>query len=142
MERYRGNLWLYKSHPNFFFIYAATLVFHFSQAVFHGFAGPGSFTSPALKYAMEISPKYWALGFALVFVGLATGLFRQHWTYARLALTCGAILTIARALFIAAALISGESQGLTGLPVWALVAAVHLSQTAEPPVNPITAKRH
>lgn len=134
---------LLRDHPNFFFIFIATILFHVALAFIGIFGKPPNFASPSLIVVNGFaSPWVWGLASAAIACCLIVGLYRTHWKLARLALAAGAALTMWRAILIATPLIEGTTkQGLTALPVWALAAALHLSQTAEPPHNPETATR-
>lgn len=135
---------LLRDHPNFFFSYVATVVFHVSLAYIGFFAKSSSFSSPALEYVNHFaSREAWAAVSGVVASGLIVGLWRHSFALSRISLAIGASLTFTRMmLLIMPFVLHHTTLGITGLPVWALAVGVHLSQTAEPPLNPITAKRN
>lgn len=132
---------LYYSHPNFFFIYAATLLFHLALFGIGVFGRPPNFASPSLQVVNSFAgPMWWGVASVVICAAMVAGLYRSTFGLARLALATGACLCLLRAFLIAIPLITGETRlGLTALPVWALAAALHLSLTAEPSRNPETA---
>lgn len=135
-----ARLWLLRSHPNFFVILAATFVFHAAQAGIGLFGPARSFQSVSLTYVNELaSPMTWGIAFGATAAGLAIGgISRRWWHVARLALAWGAIVTGVRAVLIGMAASNLDGTGLTGVPVWVLIATLHLSQAGEPPTNPAT----
>lgn len=132
---------LYYTHPNFFFIYAATVGFHIALACIGVFGKPPNFASPSLQVVNGFAtPATWGWASAVIAVCLLAGLYRTRFTLARVALATGAAMCLLRTFLILMPLLAGETrQGLTALPVWALAAALHFSETAEPPLNPATA---
>lgn len=136
-----GRPWLQRSHPNFFFIYVATLTFHLWQASI-GLFGPASFFgAPGLdRVNRTANPEVWGLAFAIIGVSMMLGLFRGSFQLSRLALAAGAALCTFRAVLIGLTISDGFYGSMTGVPVWFLAASLHLSQTGEPPFNPATAR--
>lgn len=134
---------LLQDHPNFFFIYVGTLLFHVSLALIGLFGKGSNFASPALADVNNFAaPRTWGIVSAFIAVGLFVGLWRRTFTISRLCLATGAAVTFVRLFLVALPLLSGRTAlGLSGLPVWGLTVVVHLSQTAEPPRNPATSTR-
>lgn len=131
-------MWLRRSHPNFFVVFAATLLFHAAQALI-GFVGTDdAFRSSSLTYVNDLaSPRWWGVAFAVTALGMAAGMASRDWWHtARVALALGAIVTGVRAVLIGMAYLNLGGPGLTGIPVWLLIATLHLSQAGEPPANP------
>lgn len=133
-----ARLWLYRSHPNFFIVLAATFAFHVAQCAIGVFAPEPAFRSVSLTYVHDIAdPAVWGAAFGITAAGIAAGLAsRRWWHIARLALAWGAVITGVRAVLIAMAAYNLDGTGLTGVPVWTLIATLHLSQAGEPPNNP------
>lgn len=134
---------LLEDHPNFFFIYFWTMLFHVALALIGLFGKGSNFASPALASVNDFaSPRTWGLVSTCIAVGMFVGLWRTRFTVSRVCLAAGATLCLTRMLLIALPLLSHRTaQGLSGLPVWGLATMLHLSQTSEPPRNPATSTR-
>lgn len=148
MERWKLGIMLKRpallqDHPNFFFIYFFTMCFHIALALIGIFGKGSNFASPALASVNDFaSPRAWGLVSAGIALGMFVGLWRSHFTLSRICLATGATLTATRMCLIALPLLSHHTaQGLSGLPAWGLLTALHLSQTSEPPRNPATSTR-
>lgn len=135
-------MWLRRSHPNFFIVFSATLMFHAAQALIGLAAGAGSFRSASLTYVNDVAtPGWWGAAFGVTALGMAAGLASRRWWHAaRLALAWGAVVTGVRAVLIAMAALKLDGTGLTGVPLWLLAAILHLSQAGEPPANPASGR--
>lgn len=135
------SLWLKKSHPNFFRIYIATLLFHIATGLTHLFAPLNYFTSSSLSLAFAIMPvRTWGVLFLTTGLLMAFGLKQESFLFSRWSLALGALLVMVRAVAVLATVFTGEIIGIGGIWVWFLIVALHLSQISEPPVNPVTQK--
>jgi hypothetical protein len=130
--------WLIRSHPNFALIFVSTAIFHLVSAVIL-FSRPESIVTPSLQRTVDaLSAPAWGTINAVVFVLMVAGLYQRTFTMARVGLALGTAMAFARCVLLFLALtIDGAPTGL-GVPVWGLVAMLHFSQVAEPPVNPAT----
>lgn len=137
-----GAPWLQKSHPNFFFIYAFSAVFHLWRSIVF-IVGPSSaFATPSLTWVQRAaSPFEWGVIHLVVALVMFTGLFRTNWSMSRLGLLAGFIVCAFYTVFLALPILDGVYLSMTALPVWFGWSACQLSQLAEPPFNPATTVR-
>lgn len=132
-------MWLRRSHPNFFLSLVATLLFNVGQGLV-GLAPQSLSNAPSLFYVYEVADyRTWAAAFSLVALGVLAGLSRkQWWAITRYALALGVTLCAVRGVLIAYSTIVDEESGLTGIPAWILISAIHLAQLGEPTSNPLS----
>lgn len=132
--------WLPRAHPWFFFIYAATIVYHLWCAA-NGLLGSDRwFLVPALRVVNEVADNHWwALGNLIIAVGLYMNLHLRDFKYARLFLMLGLLWTSFRFSLVAVGWASGDEIGNT-MPNLFLCMAVHAAQLGEPPANPASAR--
>ena len=130
---------LHQSHPNFWIIFTATWIFHVWMGLEQLLMGDEAFTAAATNYVYQVIPRpCWGWANLIVGVGLVLSSYRRftHWT--RVFLAVGMSLATARFLMIVWGRFFDGLQAGISLPLWFLVAALHLAQTMEPPINPAT----
>lgn len=130
--------WLPRSHPNFFMIYTATMIFHLWCAI-NGVFGPDRWWAfPVYKYTnMLMAPEAWAAWNWLAACGMFFGLHFRTFSWSRLALGIGSAWCWTRVLLFAADWRTEGADVGNAVPVYLLVAVLHISQILEPPVNPM-----
>lgn len=131
-------MWLRRAHPNFFISLVATLLFNVGQGLV-GFAPPSWVNAPSLHYVNQLaSYQAWAVVFGVVALGVLLGLMRQSWWVAtRLTLALGVCVCVVRGALIAYSTFFDGKSGITGVPAWILIAAIHFAQLGEPTSNPL-----
>jgi hypothetical protein len=133
---------LLNDHPNFFFVYCAVGLFHGALGAIGTAGSDQRFASEALQDVNRFAAhEVWGMASLVLVVLLAFGLWTHGHAMSRVALAAGGGLALLRFVLIAAPLIDGRAvAGLTALPMWGLIAALHFALAAEPPFNPVTAK--
>jgi hypothetical protein len=129
--------WLTRTHPNFALIFIATAVFHLWFGAAGVFGPDRRFASPSLVRVNALaSHEVWGWVSLLIGATMILGLFQPSFTLARVAVAVGMAVCCARWGLLLEALTIDPSASINGGPVWMLIAALHLSQTLEPPSNP------
>lgn len=124
---------LARTHPNFFFIYAATAAFHLAIG-YQQMSAPERYTSASFAKVIEVAPMAsWGFAHLCVFGLLLVGAY-SAFTVGRVGLAAGLFLCLSRGLLLEAA----DAPAGSSLVIFLLIAALHYSQAAEPPVNPLT----
>lgn len=124
---------LARTHPNFFFVYFATAFFHLAIGV-QQIASPERFESGSFEKVMQVTAIHnWGWAHVIVWLLMTIGAFTVF-TVGRIGLAIGLILVLARGLLLELAAAPAGSS----LVIFLLIAALHYSQAAEPPVNPLT----
>lgn len=131
--------WLRQHHPNFFLIYTATMIAFFGFGYLGVFTADVNFAAPAYKYINQFaSHEVWGLWAAATGVVMFVGLHFTNFRLARFGLGMGFCWMLLRLLLFIEAAVNGIPGAVNGVPVYFLGAALLLSQTLEPPVNPAT----
>lgn len=136
MRRWRPHLW--RTHPNFFIIFATmSVVFHFGMGASQ-ILDPDRYTNvPSLTLVNDVAPfQEWGAAHLVVGALMLAGLVKHFTLFARAGLAIGVVLCLARGLLIEMA--PGDAGG--GLFVWIPMAVQHYVMSAEPTQNPITAR--
>lgn len=117
----------------------ATLLFNVGQGLV-GLAPQSLSNAPSLYYVHQVAGyRVWAAAFAVVAVGVFAGLsHKRWWAITRAALALGVTLCAVRGMLIAYSTVVDGKSGLTGVPAWILISAVHLAQLGEPTSNPLS----
>lgn len=133
--------WLPRSHPNFFLIYTATLLFHV-WAGLNGVFGPDRWWGhPIYQYTnLVASPLVWGCWNLAIATAMFVGLHLHTFRWARIALGVGSTWVWARLLLFGMAWLEAGADAGNVMPVYVLVGALHISQVLEPPVNPQNAR--
>lgn len=128
---------LWRSHPNFFIIYAViAVVFHLGIGV-TSFAMQDRYAAPSLDLVHQVAPlEVWGALHLAVFVLLTVGAYHRFDLFGRVGLALGFVLCLSRGMLIE---LSAHAPG-AAIFVWVPMAVQHWVQMAEPQANPLTSK--
>lgn len=124
---------LQRNHPQFFFIFFATAMFHLAvgiQMTIH----PDAFNNPSFVEVARVAPiQAWGAAHIATWALFTLG---SYWNFsvARVGLALGLVLVLARGALIELA----PNPAGSSLFIFLLIAALHYAQAAEPPINPLT----
>lgn len=131
---------LFRAHPNYALMMLSIAIFH-AWSAYIALANPESYRSPTLRQTREfLEPEQWGLLALATFILITVGWLAGHNTVSRIGLAMGTTIAFCRAGLLILANRHGYPTAL-GVPVWLLVAMIHLTMTMEPPTNPASAAR-
>lgn len=127
---------LWSKHPNFFVIYFATATcLHLGMAVSQLFYQDRFMTTTFVEVYGFLPIEIWAFLSFLVWIFMTLGAYYKFHIWGRLGLGIGLFICLARGM-----LMELGPQAGGGMFVWLTLSALHYTQLAEPPVNPLTEK--
>jgi hypothetical protein len=121
---------LWRDHPNFFVIYAATAAGHLWFAI-TGLLQQQRFAGDGYQFVTWVArPWVWGVAYLLVWVLLTLGAY-WRWSYGQAGLALALFLALSRGLLL-------ELSGAAGFGIgpWFIIAACMYVQLAEPTIYP------